>query len=157
MLSYIETHKNIKTIIIGKRWTKDKERIQMSFNLVKFLIKNGLKVIIVGPVPYPGRDVEVWWASEQIKLQHSIEEITFKRTSKNINRDILDNLRQEFDIELKQNKIVIIDPVSKLCENDKCYAVRNDKAYFRDTNHLTEVSSLLMLPDFVSALRQLNE
>lgn len=157
LLDYLKTHRNIKTVILGRRWTNDQERFQISISLVKFLVEDGRKVIITGPLPYPERDVEVWWAREQIKLKHPIDEITFDRTANNTFSESLTHFKELFNTEISENKIVIVDPTSKLCNAEKCYAVRNDKAYFRDTNHLTEVSSLLMLPDFVSALRQLNE
>lgn len=145
-------HPEIRTVILGRAWGDGDETIGQSVKLIRELIAQGRKVILLAPPPIPGMNVGIAWATRQIQAGHAIDEIKLEGTPEVRQNRVLEKLNERLSAEIANGNVFIIDPASHFCDERYCYLVRDGMAIFRDTGHLTEATELKMEPDFRDAL-----
>lgn len=151
--SFLLAHPEIKTVTLGRNWYDSDESIGRTVQLVRELISQGRKVILLGPLPIPGMNVETGWAVRQIQAGHAIDEIRVDGSPDVRQSAILDKLKSQLKSEIAGHKMYLMDPTQRLCDDTYCYIVRDGLANFRDVSHLTEDAERKFEPDFVEALR----
>jgi hypothetical protein len=150
--SYIEAHPKIHTVALGLFWNDSDEKVNSTAELAHTLIAKGRKVLLIGPIPLPGMDVQIDWAMQQIRAGHAINEILVNRTSEPWMQSLAIRLEQVFGHDIAQGNLYILDPTLQLCESNSCFVVRNGVANFCDTSHITEVAARSLKPLFQTAL-----
>ena len=151
--NYIFSNSNIKILILGMHWSES--NVNNAILVVNRFINNGRKVILIGPLPKPGFDVEIYWSTKQIKEGNQIDEITIPNSDEVKQSNILQKLKKELMPSIVKGDLIIIDPSSEYCDQKSCYAVKDGNAIFKDDNHLTELSARRMESYFISALNRL--
>jgi hypothetical protein len=152
--SYIEAHPKIHTVALGLFWNDSDEKVNSTAELAHTLIAKGRKVLLIGPIPLPGMDVQIDWAMQQIRAGHPIDEILVSRTSEPWMQSLAIKLQHVFGRDMELGNLYVLDPNEQLCENDNCFVVRNGIANFCDTSHITEVAARNMKPIFQAAFKQ---
>jgi peptidoglycan/LPS O-acetylase OafA/YrhL len=146
--TYLQSHPEIKTVVLGRGgWNVDE-----TVFLIRHLISQNRKVILMAPSPSPGMNVETAWATQQIRAQQPIEEIKLEKSPKVTQSTILDDLNGRLKAEITSGQLYLIDPTKRFCDDLYCYLVRDGIATFRDNGHFTEIAALQMEPDFHAAL-----
>ncbi len=148
---FLKAHPAISTVILGRIWSTDDQAIDRAVFLIKDLISQGKKVVLITPLPIPSMHVENVWSLRQIKAGHGIETITLENSAAVKQSEILLKLNARLVSELKSGKLFLIDPTQRLCDKSFCYAVKDGVAIFKDISHLTELAAQKMEPDFREA------
>ncbi len=150
--AFLLNHTEIKTVVLGRAWWNSDETIERTVQLMRELIVQGRKVILLTPPPEPGMDVATAWATRQIRAGHAIDEIKVDATPQVTLGAILNKLKAKLKAEIASGDVYPIDPTRHFCDEKYCYMVRDGMATFRDAGHLTELSAQKMEPDFRAAL-----
>ncbi len=156
VFAYLLNHPKIKTIILGRIWSDSDETIDRTLLLIHQLISRGRKIVLIGPLPHPGMDVQISWAMQQVKAGHAIDEIKLDRSSQIWMDSVFRKLNTKLEHNIKDGNLFLLDPTRDICEIETCYIVHNGLAIFGDTSHLTEAAAKVMEPDFRKALISLS-
>jgi hypothetical protein len=150
---YIFSNKKINILILGLHWNEG--NVDNAISVVNKFIKDGRKIILIGPLPKPGFNVENYWSTKQIKEGRQIDEIVIPNSQEVKQSKILEKLIQQLKPSISAGNLIILDPSSEYCDKKYCYAVKDGQAIFKDTNHLAELSARRMQSYFSSALNHL--
>jgi len=150
--AYLLAHPGIKTIVLGRFWSDSDETIARTVLLVRDLIAHGRKVVLIGPLPLPGMDVQIVWAMQQIQAGHAIDEIKVSRSTQKWMDSVSHKLVGQLGHEIESGNVYLLDPAQQLCDAESCYVVRDGLANFGDTSHITEIAAKKMEVDFRKAL-----
>jgi hypothetical protein len=147
---------SLHTVVLGRFWgPSNAGNVPANVDMVRKLVQSGKKVILVGPLPYPGFNVPYEWSTRQIKAGHGIETVNLPRASQDgvvaMNDLLADGLRQN---TLDRNT-VYIDVFQQLCDATTCRLVENGSSNFRDDSHLSEVGAQKMTAAFQAAFETL--
>lgn len=153
--TYILSDKKINILILGMHWNES--NVDNAISVVNKFIKDGRKIILIGPLPKPGFNVANHWANIQIKGGRQIDEIVLPNSPEVKQSRILEKLIQQLEPSISKGNLIIIDPSSEYCDKNSCYVVKDGQAIFKDTHHLTELSARRMQSYFISALKQLRQ
>ena len=105
------------------------------------LLSAGKTVVLIMPLLNIGFDLPQRWIENQIRAGKAIDEwkveagpgLTMSAFRNEIAR-VLDRYRDN-------PHLVMVDPLSVVCEHGYCYLVRNGQANFRDTAHISNVNA----------------
>ncbi len=156
VLTYLASHPEIDIAVLGKWWGGGGD-VEPPLALVNHLLERGLKVVLIGPLPSPGFDVPDRWSRQQMRAGHAIDEITVPLTSQAESFGTAAVLRSRLAGPIKAHRLVLIDPLSKLCDETQCWLVQNGRSNFRDESHLSHSASMQFTGDIASALKQLSQ
>jgi hypothetical protein len=151
--AFVDSNPAIRTIIIARMWT-EKDSLDRTINLINQLVKQGKKVIVVGPVPFLAFNVPERWISQQIKAGQAINTMTEPVISQQRLLDLQSLTQKQFSASLASKRVVWIDPMQKPCNKTDCLLVDKGVSYFKDKTHLSEAGAMLFIKDFASALEQ---
>ena len=151
---FIAQTPTIKTVVIGRLWRAE-SGFASTVELTKYLIANGNKVILIGPLPAPGFHVPERWSQMQLRTGHSIDNLTVTMDSQKGAVQLLTLLKAQLAPELGGGNLVLIDPFETLCDGRQCYLVKNGASNYGDTSHLSRTGSLLFVSVFSAALDKL--
>jgi hypothetical protein len=152
VVAYLFGHPKIETVILGQSWGDPDEAIGRNISMIRQLIAHGRKVILIGPLPRPGMDVQIAWSMRQIQAGHAIDEIKLDRSSQGWLSSTTSELVKQLGRDIEYGNLVLIEPTQRFCDAKFCYVVRDGLATFADTGHLTEAAAQEMEPDFRKAL-----
>ncbi len=152
VLNYLNSHPNIKTVILGRIWDEGDESVDRTVNLIHYLVGHRHNVILITPLPNPGVDVENDWVVKQLEAGHAIETIPIVMSGDVKLSTVIPKLRNRLSNELNTNQLYLLDPTQRFCDEKSCFEVRDGIPYFRDMSHLTELAAQRLEPDFEEAL-----
>lgn len=150
--AYLGAHPKIRTVVLGLFWSDSDDEIARTAELAHALIAQGRRVVLIGPIPLPGMDVQVDWAMRQIRAGHPIDEIRVSRASEPWLNAVSAKVAGRFRQDIENGSLYLLDPTEQLCDGDACYVVKSGVANFCDTSHLTEIAARNMQPLFQAAL-----
>ena len=151
---FIEQSASVRGVIIGRLWKPDDTGgFDRTVDLVKHLVKSGKTVVLVGPLPELQFNVLERWSRQQIRIGHAIDFMSVPLASQRPMLAMREKLRAELSEQIQRGKVVLIDPFQRLCDATECRLVENGVSYFRDTSHLSQMGSILFTPDFLAALK----
>jgi peptidoglycan/LPS O-acetylase OafA/YrhL len=151
---YLVGHPAIKTVVLGKWWADlHNEAI---LDLIRGLVKEGKKVVLIGVLPSPGFDVPERWSKQQINANHAIDLMTAPLNSQSLALEIREKTLAELSPQLHLGSVVYVDPLEHFCDEKVCRFVDGGQSNFRDDSHLAHSSSLKFVADFEDALKKLN-
>ncbi|MFZ5502721.1 MAG: acyltransferase family protein [Pseudomonadota bacterium] len=152
VFAYLLAHPEIKTIVLGRIWSDSDESIARTVQLIRTLIEHGREVILIGPLPFPGVDVQVAWAMWQVQAGHAIDEVKMSAASREQMSLVKSKIERALAAEMASGRLLFLDATRRLCDAEFCYTVRDGLASFCDTSHLTEAFARSMEPDFRAVL-----
>ncbi len=136
-------------VIIGGNWD---DTIELS-PLIDRLIKARKTVILIMPLVRVGFDVPQQWMANQVRAGRALNDWKVLADPSLT----MSGLRSEISAILGQYKgnprLVAVDPLPTICEGEHCYLVRSGKSNFRDSIHISDVTSMQYLHLFDDAFR----
>jgi peptidoglycan/LPS O-acetylase OafA/YrhL len=150
---YISSHATIKTVILGKWWA-DIDNAPL-LTLIRDLVSQGKKVILIGALPSPGFDVPERWSKQQISAGQAIDSMVIPMSSQSPSLAIREKMISELLPLLQAGSVIYIDPFKHLCDYEKCRLVEDGSSNFRDESHLSHSSTMRFMPDFEDAIRKM--
>lgn len=144
---------SVKTVIIGLQWTGLTGGFEGTVALVRDLVSAGKTVVLIGPVPAPHFNVPQRWSRQQLRAGQAIESMTVTASSQSHQRAAHDELLVLLGEQINARKVVVLDPMARLCDGAVCRLIENGVSFYRDTAHLSEAGALLFTEDFAKALQ----
>jgi peptidoglycan/LPS O-acetylase OafA/YrhL len=124
-------------VVLGSIWGSASE---VSV-LVDRLLSAGKTVVFIMPLLHIGFDLPQRWIENQIRAGRAIDEWKVEAgpglTMSGFRNEIVHVLDRYRD----NPHLVVVDPLSVVCEHGYCYLVRNGQANFRDTAHISNVNA----------------
>ncbi|MBB3255350.1 peptidoglycan/LPS O-acetylase OafA/YrhL [Paraburkholderia bannensis] len=109
------------------------------------------KLVLVTSVPSPGGDLPHQWARAQFQAGHAIGDMTVTRAG----QARLYGMGQEIaSFAARGGEVIVVDPFAAMCAGQVCYTVKDDRALFADTDHLSEAGVAYLAPAIEAALRR---
>ncbi|XVN42678.1 MAG: SGNH hydrolase domain-containing protein [Candidatus Rickettsia vulgarisii] len=113
---------------------------------IEYLLAQGKKVIFV--IDFPELGVE---PTSCLKRVVNIYQKEISNCL--VNRRVVDERQKEYrelvnQIQQKVPSLIIYDPITAFCDEEKCYGKRNDIIYYSDNNHLNLEGSKLLINHF---------
>ena len=136
-LDFVLAQAEPRIVVLGSNWGNAAE-ISV---LADRLLSAGKTVVLIMPLLHIGFDLPQRWIENQIRAGKAIDEwkveagpgLTMSAFRNEIAR-VLDRYRDN-------PHLVVVDPLSVVCEHGYCYLVRNGQANFRDTAHISNVNA----------------
>ncbi|KRR15503.1 hypothetical protein CQ14_04180 [Bradyrhizobium lablabi] len=109
--------------------------------LVDRLLSAGKTVVFIMPLLHVGFDVPQRWIENQIRAGKAIDEWKVEASPGLTMSAFRGEIAGVLDRYRDNPHLLIIDPLSAVCEHGYCYLVRNGQANFRDTAHISNVNA----------------
>jgi peptidoglycan/LPS O-acetylase OafA/YrhL len=145
---------SIRTVVLGLSWG-GVASVQPTLDLVQQLLQKGKTVLLMGPVSQPGFDVPQRWATLQLQAGKAVDDWHLPAANYADIFALRTHLQAQLAQPIAQKNLVLIDPLSHLCDAQQCWLVRAGQANFRDTGHLSQTAAQAFTPDFAQALHTL--
>lgn len=117
--------------------------------IAAMLAKRGGKLVLMTSVPSPGSDLPRQWARQQFQAGHAIREMTVPREG----QARLHGMGEQIaSIAGQAGNVITVDPFKPLCAEQVCYTVRDGRALFSDTDHLSEAGVAYLVPALDAAM-----
>ena len=147
---------SIQTVVLGRFWgPEDLGNVAANLALVDWLIQHGKKVVLLGPLPYPGFNVPYVWSYRQLKAGHSIETMGLGLASQSGVIAMNRALQSGIGPAIARNQAAYINVFGSLCDNAGCKLVESGISHFRDDSHLSNTGAAIMRQPIQSALNAL--
>ena len=124
-------------VVLGSIWGSASE---VSV-LVDRLLSAGKTVVFIMPLLDIGFDLPQRWIENQIRAGRAIDEWKVEAGPDLTMSAFRNEIAQILDRYRDNPHLVVVDPLSVVCEHGYCYLVRNGQANFRDTAHISNVNA----------------
>ena len=124
-------------VVLGSNWENATE-ISV---LVDRLLLAGKTVVLIMPLLNIGFDLPQRWIENQIRAGRAINEWKVEAGPGLTMNALRNEITQLLDKHRDNPRLVMVDPLSVICEQGYCYLVRNGQANFRDTAHISNVNA----------------
>jgi len=150
---YFQRNPTISVAVIAGDWqryeTQHEGRILL--DIAKVLASRGGYMVLVSMVPNPRSDIPHEWARRQFRAGKAIPDLSVPLSDE---LDLIARGAQLAAIASKAGNVLVVDPFKKMCSASACYTVKDDAAWYSDTDHLSGVGVSQFSPDLSSAVRQ---
>ena len=140
-------------VVLGSNWGNATE-ISV---LVDRLLSAGKTVVLIMPLLNIGFDLPQRWIENQIRAGRAIDEWKVEADPGLTMSAFRNEITQLLGKHRDNPRLLLVNPLSVVCEGGSCYLVRNGQANFRDTAHISNVNASqyreLFDAAFKSALR----
>ncbi|MBT1508891.1 acyltransferase [Bradyrhizobium sp. SRL28] len=109
--------------------------------LVDRLLSAGKTVVFIMPLLHIGFDLPQRWIENQMRAGKAIDEWKVEASPGLTMSAFRNEIAQVLDRYRDNPHLVVVDPLSVVCEHGYCYLVRNGQANFRDTAHISNVNA----------------
>ncbi|WP_249143460.1 acyltransferase family protein [Bradyrhizobium liaoningense] len=148
-LDFVLNHTEPSIVVVGGNWGNALE----ASALADRLLSSGKTVVLIMPLLNIGFDLPQRWIEKQVRAGGAIGEWSVDAapdlTMSSLRSEIVQNLHKHRD----NPRLVMVDPQSVVCEQNRCYLVRNGQANFRDTAHISNVNAIQYSGLFDAAFR----
>jgi peptidoglycan/LPS O-acetylase OafA/YrhL len=124
-------------VVLGSIWGSGSE---VSV-LVDKLLSAGKTVVFIMPLLHIGFDLPQRWIENQMRAGRAIDEWKVEASPGLTMSAFRNEIAHVLDRYRDNPHLVVVDPLSIVCENGYCYLVRNGQANFRDTAHISNVNA----------------
>jgi peptidoglycan/LPS O-acetylase OafA/YrhL len=124
-------------VVLGSIWGSASE---VSV-LVDRLLSAGKTVVFIMPLLHIGFDLPQRWIENQMRAGRAIGEWKVEASPGLTMSAFRDEIARVLDRYRDNPHLVVVDPLSVVCEQGYCYLVRNGQANFRDTAHISNVNA----------------
>jgi hypothetical protein len=124
-------------VVLGSNWGNATE-ISV---LVDRLLVAGKTVVLIMPLLNIGFDLPQRWIENQIRAGRGINEWKVEAGPGLTFNAFRNEITQLLDKHRDNARLIMVDPLSVICERGYCYLVRNGQPNFRDTAHISNVNA----------------
>ena len=117
--------------------------------IAAILAQRGGELVLVTSVPSPGSDLPRQWARRQFQAGHAIGEMTVPRDGQ---ARLYGMGEQIASIAGQGGNVIALNPFDTLCAGAVCYTVKEGRALFSDTDHLSEAGVAYLVPGLDAAM-----
>jgi peptidoglycan/LPS O-acetylase OafA/YrhL len=136
-LAFVLAQAEPSIVVLGSNWSSAAEISALTDRL----LAAGKTVVVIMPLLNIGFDLPQRWIENQIRAGRAIDEWKVEAgpglTMSGFRNEIVHVLDRYRD----NPHLVVVDPLSVVCEHGYCYLVRNGQANFRDTAHISNVNA----------------
>jgi peptidoglycan/LPS O-acetylase OafA/YrhL len=148
-LDFVLAQAEPSIVVLGSNWASAAE----ISTLTERLLAAGKTVVVIMPLLNIGFDLPQRWIENQIRAGRAIDEWKVEAGPGLTMSDFRNEIARVFDRYRDNPHLVVVDPLSVVCEHGYCYLVRNGQANFRDTAHISNVNASQYHGLFDAALR----
>ena len=105
------------------------------------LLSAGKTVVLIMPLLHIGFDLPQRWIENQMRAGRAIDEWKVEASPGLTMSAFRNEIAHVLDRYRDNPHLVVVDPLSVVCEHGYCYLVRNGQANFRDTAHISNVNA----------------
>ncbi|UPK06836.1 acyltransferase family protein [Bradyrhizobium sp. 170] len=136
-LDFVLAQAEPSIVVLGSNWGNAAE---ISI-LADRLLAAGKTVVLIMPLLNIGFDLPQRWIENQIRAGRAIDEWKVEAGPRLMMSAFRDEIAHVLDRYRDNPHLVVVDPLSVVCEHGYCYLVRNGQANFRDTAHISNVNA----------------
>jgi peptidoglycan/LPS O-acetylase OafA/YrhL len=136
-LDFVLAQAEPSIVVLGSNWASATE-ISV---LTDRLLAAGKTVVVIMPLLNIGFDLPQRWIENQIRAGRAIDEWKVEASPGLTMSDFRNEIARVIDRYRDNPHLVVVDPLSVVCEHGYCYLVRNGQANFRDTAHISNVNA----------------
>jgi len=130
----------------GPKMSSEQAFIEGYVEVINLLISKGKKVIFVIDWPELGIDPKSCVKRPMTITEREVSECI-------ITRDTVNNRQKKYreliaEIKTRVPSLMIYDPISVFCDNEKCYGKKDHIIYYLDDDHLNMRGAKLLIEDF---------
>jgi peptidoglycan/LPS O-acetylase OafA/YrhL len=153
VFDYFARTPSIRLVVIAGDWQRYEPHYEGGVlkQIAEILARRGGQMVFVSAVPNPYSDLPRLWARTQFQAGHAIAEMTVDRPRKGA---IIERGMQIAAIARQAGNVSVVDPFKTLCDAKACFIVKNGRALFKDTDHLSQDGVGLIAPELESAITQ---
>jgi peptidoglycan/LPS O-acetylase OafA/YrhL len=148
-LDFVLGHAQPGIVVLGSNWGN---AIEISA-LVDRLLSSGKTVVLIMPLLNIGFDVPQRWFENQLRAGGAIDEWKVEADPGLTMSGLRNEIARLLDKHRDNPRLVTVDPSSVVCEHGYCYLVRNGRANFRDTAHISNVNAMQFSGVFEAAFK----
>jgi peptidoglycan/LPS O-acetylase OafA/YrhL len=148
-LDFVLAQAEPRIVVLGSNWANAAE-ISV---LTDRLLAAAKTVVVIMPLLNIGFDLPQRWIENQIRAGRAIDEWKVEASPGLTMSDFRNEIARVIDRYRDNPHLVVVDPLSVVCEHGYCYLVRNGQANFRDTAHISNVNAGQYHGLFDTALR----
>jgi hypothetical protein len=91
------------------------------------------------------------WARKQFQVGHALEELSVPRDGE---ARVFEMGQQIAAIASEAGNVIVVDPFQAMCTAELCFTVKDGKALFSDTDHLSAAGVELIVPSLAYAIKR---
>ncbi|WP_175106734.1 acyltransferase family protein [Pararobbsia alpina] len=151
VFKYFEQTPSISLVVVAgdwKRYDADYEGSVLKKIAQVLAARNG-RMVVLGAVPDPLGDVPHMWARKEFQAAKAVPNMTVSRESQ---AKLLDEVARIVTPSLTVGDVMTVEPFSSLCSAKECFSVRDDRALFLDTDHLSKAGIRYIEPQLRAAI-----
>ncbi|WP_426611354.1 acyltransferase family protein [Bradyrhizobium sp. McL0616] len=148
-LDFVLNHTEPSIVVLGGNWGN---ALDVS-SLADRLLSSGKTVVLIMPLLNIGFDLPQRWIEKQVRAGGAIGEWSVDAAPDLTMNSLRAEIAQNLDKHRDNPRLVMVDPQSVVCEQNRCYLVRNGEANFRDTAHISNVNAIQYRGLFDAAFR----
>jgi hypothetical protein len=126
-----------RIVVLGSNWANAAEISALTDRL----LAAGKTVVVIMPLLNIGFDLPQRWIENQIRAGRAIDEWRVEAGPGLTMSDFRNEIARVIDRYRDNPHLVVVDPLSVVCEHGYCYLVRNGQANFRDAAHISNVNA----------------
>jgi SGNH domain (fused to AT3 domains) len=153
VFDYFARTPSIRLVVVAGDWQRYEPQYEGDVlrQIAEILARRGGQMVFVSAVPNPYSDLPRLWAQKQFQAGHAITEMTVDRSRE---AEIIERGMQIAAIASQVRNVSVVDPFKALCDAKVCYTVKDGRALFKDTDHLSQDGAGLIAPELESAITQ---
>jgi peptidoglycan/LPS O-acetylase OafA/YrhL len=148
-LDFVLAQAEPSIVVLGSNWANGAEISALTDRL----LAAGKTVVVIMPLLNISFDLPQRWIENQIRAGRAIDEWKVEAGPGLTMSDFRNEIARAIDRYRDNPHLVVVDPLSVVCEHGYCYLVRNGQANFRDTAHISNVNASQYHGLFDAALR----
>jgi peptidoglycan/LPS O-acetylase OafA/YrhL len=148
-LDFVRAQAEPSIVVLGSNWANGAEISALTDRL----LAAGKTVVVIMPLLNISFDLPQRWIENQIRAGRAIDEWKVEAGPGLTMSDFRNEIARAIDRYRDNPHLVVVDPLSVVCEHGYCYLVRNGQANFRDTAHISNVNASQYHGLFDAALR----
>lgn len=152
VMEFVSAAEQPNIVILGRNWGGGGAKEVAE--LVTRLLSSGKTVVLILPSLKIGFDVSQQWMENQFRAGRAIDEWRLDATPELLQDAVRREIAQATAPFLNNPKFITVDPLPKICDGQVCYLVRNGRANFRDTIHISNVNAYQYDDMFLKALTE---
>ena len=136
-LAFVLAQTEPSIVVLGSNWSNAAEIAA----LAERLISAGKTVVLIMPLLNVGFDLPQRWIENQIRAGKAIGEWKVEAGPDLTMSTFRNEIARALDRFGDDPHLIVVDPLSVVCEQGYCFLVRNGHANFRDTAHISNVNA----------------
>jgi len=136
-------------VVLGSNWGNATEISAV----VDRLLSSDKTVVLILPLLEIGFDVPQRWMENQARLGGAINDWKVDADPVLTRRGLRSELVTALEKQKDNPRLILVDPLSVVCERGDCYLARNGQSNFRDSAHISNVNAMQYASLFDAAFR----